>query len=253
MRLKYEINRGRERLMSMRKEYGKRLLPLAVAVFITVVTGVACSPKADNIVKKGIVEVKENTDDTLSITTERQYADRLDKTSLQAIRITIAQGKGVLQTINYRYNWEDGKPMDISELGDVEYKDVNFDNQHDLLIFLGRYGNQGVAYYECFLWNDSLQQFKIEPTFRTIENPEINAANQCIYASARDAANQYWIGKYIYNGKGFVRQKGLTIRYEGHTPHYTEETYSENGKKPIAETQKNLNELNKEWRSLLKE
>lgn len=54
----------------------------------------------------------------------------------------------------YQYDWDSyGFPMDKDSIGKTELVDVNFDGIKDVLIYKGAFGNQGIQYFDCYLWN----------------------------------------------------------------------------------------------------
>ena len=66
-----------------------------------------------------------------------------------------------IQTIIYKYNWEEyGSPtIGRDSIGKIDFVDVDFDGNKDILIYKGGFGNQGADIYDCFLWNDNGNQF----------------------------------------------------------------------------------------------
>lgn len=52
--------------------------------------------------------------------------------------------------------------------------DVTFDGNKDLLVYLGQFGNQGVEYWDAYVWNEVKQKFLFVPSFHDIPNPTLN-------------------------------------------------------------------------------
>lgn len=76
------------------------------------------------------------------------------------------------ETVEYAFFCEDK----------IKIRDVNFDGFEDILIYLGSFGNKGISYYDCFLWDNKSQKFiNDENGFCNIQNPKIDETGLCIY------------------------------------------------------------------------
>ncbi|MBP5454722.1 MAG: hypothetical protein J6Y09_08990, partial [Lachnospiraceae bacterium] len=84
----------------------------------------------------------------------------------------------------------------------VKYEDVNFDNQKDILVFLGHAGNRGVMYYCAYVYKDD--EFKYARSFEDIPYYKINNEEQCIEGWCLDGAAHYYDFKYKYIDGDFV-------------------------------------------------
>ena len=58
--------------------------------------------------------------------------------------------------------------------------DVTFDGNKDLLVYLGQFGNQGVEYWDAYVWNEVKQKFLFIPSFHDIPNPTLNEKDTII-------------------------------------------------------------------------
>lgn len=108
----------------------------------------------------------------------------------------------MIQTLDYKYPsfcFEDADNFEKK----IEKQDINFDGNDDILVYLGQYGNQGVKYYHCFLWNDKHQRFINYDFFSNIQNPIIDSENKMIYSSSRNntAHYEYEVFKWNENNK----------------------------------------------------
>lgn len=143
-----------------------------------------------------------------------------------------------IQTIIYKYNWEEyGSPtIGRDSIGKIDFVDVDFDGNKDLLIYKGGFGNQGADIYDCFLWNDNKHQFKIAPSFSYILNPSIDNRQKCIYSFSRENASSYVNVKYKFQNGEFRAISTLKEKVDNGKMVYILET-SQNGvlhKKNIA-------------------
>lgn len=113
-------------------------------------------------------------------------------TDLKGLRIVLFDKQGkTAQEISYSY------PSDI-EFADnlnigVNLQDVNFDGKDDILVNLGRYGNQMIQYYDCLVWDEIKNLYRRDESFKQIENPQINNEKRCIFSSSRISAASYML------------------------------------------------------------
>lgn len=110
-----------------------------------------------------------------------------------------------IQTITYKYDWDEyGFPtIGHDSIGKIDFVDVDFDGNNDILAYKGGFGNQGADIYDCFLWNDDESQFKIAPSFSHIQNPSIDTRLKCIYSFSRENAACYVHEKYKFQNGEF--------------------------------------------------
>lgn len=134
---------------------------------------------------------------------------KVSKTKL-GINIDIMESRQRLQSIDYRYDTE-FESNQSSRRDSVVLRDVTFDGHDDLLIYLGSFGNQGVEYFDCYVWNDGNRKFVHAPTFKDIQNP--TAANGCIYSKARESASTYIYERWTYGKGRFSATARLVERY----------------------------------------
>lgn len=145
---------------------------------------------------------------------------------IEGLKIEAYDGhRNKVQDISYSY------PPD-TELGEesnagIDLQDVNFDGKCDLLIYLGQYGNQGIRYYDCFIWNEKKHKFQRDDSFKSIENPQIDKERKCIFSFARISAASYSYGKFAFIGGRFVKTAELKETYggAGQAPLFTEKKY----------------------------
>ena len=92
---------------------------------------------------------------------------------------------------------------DVCEF-DVVYQDVTFDGNKDILISLGRAGNQGAAIYCAYVYNENTGRYIYTPSFEDIPNYELNESEKCIYGYSRDSSVQNSKITYEYQDDEFV-------------------------------------------------
>ena len=123
------------------------------------------------------------------------------------IQIDVQKNGEKIQTISFSY------PDDCFENAvlfdkNVVFEDLNFDGFKDMRIFLGSYGNQGVEYWQFFLWNEKNSRFEEDESFgkgalyEQIPNPKPNAGEKCVVGFSRENAayHNYFIFEFA-NGK----------------------------------------------------
>lgn len=82
--------------------------------------------------------------------------------------------------------------------------DVTFDGNKDLLVRLGQFGNQGVEYWDAYIWNEPKKKFIFTPSFRKIPNPTINEKDKIVESFSRGSAADYELGKWLYKRGKFT-------------------------------------------------
>ncbi|MGP1561440.1 MAG: XAC2610-related protein [Helicobacteraceae bacterium] len=117
----------------------------------------------------------------------------------------------IIQKIVYQYPLESQNAVFVEKK--FEIIDVNFDGFKDILIYLGSYGNQGVVYKDCFLWNDKKYLFENYSPFKSIPNPQIDENERRIYGNLRNSFSHY-----IYKLYSWDKNK-LNRNYEIHKIH----------------------------------
>lgn len=186
----------------------KKSLSVGLSVLI-VISVCSCSLPQEKMqpVEKDSVAM---TKDTILIKSEKiKYSANTSKTK-QGIKIDIKEHNTSLQSIDYRYDTE-FEPNPSSRRDSVILRDVTFDGHDDLLIYLGSFGNQGVEYFDCYVWNDGNPQFVHAPTFKDIQNPAI--INGCIYSNARESAATYIYERWAYHKGRFTATARLVQQY----------------------------------------
>ena len=158
--------------------------------------------------KKG--EVRPDTV-TLRVVNAR-YIDTLGRRLPASFTAEVRRSEKPIQVISYRYDrWQEDVPGNEIDVQLVR-QDVDFDGYKDLLISLGRYGNQGVEFYDCYLWDKEQQCFVSFPDFKKIGNPLVSAEDHLIYSQERSSAAEYIYHKYKIAGKELEEEATLTAR-----------------------------------------
>lgn len=104
-------------------------------------------------------------------------------------------------TIDSFYLETEGNFTDDKTKSEFELIDVNFDGIKDLLIYLGNFGNQGVVYKDCFIWNNDIKMFENYNLFKNIQNPQIDENEKCIYGNSRNNSCHYEFELYTWDEK----------------------------------------------------
>jgi len=121
-------------------------------------------------------------------------------------KIAIMQGEKTIQVIPYSYPKDDETYLDPmgGRKDSCRIADVTFDGNKDLLVRLGQFGNQGVEYWDAYIWNEEKKKFIITPSFREIPNPTINEKDKVIESFSRGSAADYEYGKWVFKNGKFV-------------------------------------------------
>lgn len=157
-----------------------------------------------------IFKRSENRDSLTFHEKETHYIDTIGRHLPTDFSIEVKRGEKLVQTISYRYDWTEDMPNG-NVIGGITLNDVNFDGRTDILVSLGSYGIQGVEYFDCFVWNDSISKFVHTPTFKNIENPTI--AKGCIFSQARESAAVYIYERWTYSDGRFTVSAKLVQRF----------------------------------------
>jgi len=86
--------------------------------------------------------------------------------------------------------------------------DVNFDEQKDILVFQGLFGNQAAAEYACFL--SSGETYEPNESFSYIMNPVLDEQNKRILSTWRNHAASHSWAVFSYEKGVFVETDRLT-------------------------------------------
>ena len=173
-----------------------------------------------------------------------ENADWKDITTIMEMQIAVAdKSKKPIQTIVYKYDLSD---TPAAFTGKVLLADVNFDGSSDILLDLGRYGNQGIKYYACYLSNPVTKKYEEAPEFQEIQNPILSAADQEILSCWRNSASSYGYAKYRWDNSSLEMAAQLSVDYDIETneEHITEEQL-ENGK--MVRTDAGKEAIQNEW------
>ena len=149
---------------------------------------------------------------------------------------------------------DDEEPMQVDNdtIGQVFYKDINFDGYDDLLIYRGAFGNQGVKHYDCFIWNDGTDSFYNGNGFEKLSNPVFDADTKSIITFERGNAATYHYYRYkfsdivSYKMVGSVTQKVNAQRKSTYT-----ERKRINGVMKVVRANVPLSQISKEWQKWL--
>ena len=121
-------------------------------------------------------------------------------------KIAIMQGEKTMQVIPYSYPKDDETCLDPmgGRMDSCRIVDVTFDGNKDLLVRLGQFGNQGVEYWDAYIWNEPKKKFIFTPSFRKIPNPTINEKDKIVESFSRGSAADYELGKWLYKRGKFT-------------------------------------------------
>lgn len=113
--------------------------------------------------------------------------------SANKIVISKAQGKGIMQELNF----DDTEASDGKTLG-LEIEDMNFDGYKDIRIQQAMPAGPNIPYY-YWLWDQVSAKYIRNQGLEEITSPEFDLANETIRASVRDNAFTYYDRTYKYN------------------------------------------------------
>lgn len=167
----------------------------------------------------------------------------------QTNKIEIYKNGKKIQTIMYQYDWDSyGFPMDRDSIGKMELVDVNFDGINDVLIYKGAFGNQGIQYFDCYLWDKKKEKFTFIPSFSNIGNPVLDKKHSCIFSQSRESANCYIYEKIQFVNGVFKATSVLTEKIVNNKVIYELESNNEKRSKRIS-TKAELGE----WENIVKQ
>ena len=75
---------------------------------------------------------------------------------------------------------------------------------------MGQFGNQGVEYWDAYVWNEVKQKFLFVPSFHDIPNPTLNKKEKIIESFSRGSAVDYEFGKWKFEKGVFVQKELLS-------------------------------------------
>lgn len=186
-----------------------------------------------------VVEVspeKQNFKDGVrpdSVRTEQTGVQFTDTAGLElpvSFNVRVYKGNKQIQAFSYKYIWSWNLPnTDVD--AKIRLCDVDFDGNKDLLINLGAYGNQGITYYDCYLWNVEHERFSHFPVFKEIGNPKIVASDRVIISSSRSSAVEYLYSKYKIQAGVLLKLATLAELYsQDHDVRRTETIFDSKGR-----------------------
>lgn len=95
--------------------------------------------------------------------------------------------------------------------GGLGFHDINFDGTKDLVLGAGRTGVTGpVRIGFAYLWNTKTKRYEFCPSYRWIDNPEVDEKLQLIRGDQNGAYPYHYWAIYRYEDGEFVMQSRLT-------------------------------------------
>ncbi|MCR4934216.1 MAG: hypothetical protein K6A29_08440 [Lachnospiraceae bacterium] len=94
----------------------------------------------------------------------------------------------------------------------VKYENVNFDNEKDILIFLGYAGVHGYMKYSAYLYEDG--GYRYEKTFENIPNYKLYPEEKCLKGGGQSSAASRFNKKYIYTEDKFLEIEYSYYEYD---------------------------------------
>ncbi len=181
-------------------------------------------------------------------------AVKITSHSDNTMTIAVTQGGREIQGLEYKFQDDADMVNPGSRKPNCTLRDVTFDGNKDLLINFGSYGNQGVEYYNCFVWDAKAREFVYEKTFDEIENPTANTKYKCVFSQSRSSAAEYVYKKYVYRNGGFRLAAELHEYYsqpaeDGSAPPATYMEYA--GGKPKSNHKVRESEISAFWKGIL--
>ena len=124
--------------------------------------------------------------------------------------VFIMRGEKTVQIIPFSYPKDDTFDPNGGRKDSCLMADVTFDGNKDLLVYLGQFGNQGVEYWDAYVWNEVKQKFLFVPSFHDIPNPTLNEKEKIIESFSRGSAVDYEFGKWKFEKGVFVQKELLS-------------------------------------------
>ena len=116
-----------------------------------------------------------------------------------------------------------------------------------MLIYKGAFGNQGIQYFDCYLWNKQKEKYTFIPSFSNIGNPVLDKKHSCIFSLSRENANCYIYEKFQFINGIFKPISVLTEKIVNNEVIYELERNNEKRRKKIS-TKAEL----REWENVVK-
>ena len=181
-----------------------------------------------------------------------RYTAVRNGTGLKGLRIALFDKQGkTAQEISYSY------PSYIEFANDLNVwanlQDVNFDGKDDILVNLGRYGNQMIQYYDCLVWDETKKQYRKDESFKQIENPQISKEKQCVFSSSRISAASYSYKRFGFIDGHFVETATLTktFRASKQLPLFTEKQYVKGKGLVTLYKDVSVDKISRDWLSII--
>ena len=185
-------------------------------------------------------------------TEKMRYTVIRDGITLKGLQITLFdKQEKTTQEISYIY------PSDIKFANSlnirIDLQDVNFDGKDDILVNIGQYGNQMIQYYDCLVWDDIKKQYRIDESFKQIENPQINNEKRCVFSSSRISAASYSYKRFEFIDGHFVETASLTqtFRASKQSPLFTEKQYVKGKGLVTLHKDVSVNKISRDWLSVI--
>lgn len=121
--------------------------------------------------------------------------------------VFIMRGEKTVQIIPFSYPKDDTFAPNGGRKDSCLMADVTFDGNKDLLVYLGQFGNQGVEYWDAYVWNEVRQKFLFVPSFHDIPNPTLNEKEKIVESFSRGSAVDYEFGKWKFEKGVFVQKR----------------------------------------------
>ncbi|EJX08409.1 hypothetical protein, secreted [gut metagenome] len=173
--------------------------------------------------------------------------------AVKGLLIRYSDRFGKIQTLIYTY------PEDIVNANhfcaSLIIKDLNFDKQNDIVIPLGDYGNQGVQYYDGYLWNEKRNAYVPINYLKDIANPQLDQEEQCLFSSSRESAACYHYERFDYTDEGLVKTAELiqTYHHAGGKPTFTEKHHQKGKGMKMVHSSVSVHEISKYWLKIISE
>lgn len=131
------------------------------------------------------------------------------------MEILVKRGDKTVHTLPYNYPKDDDFTPNGERVDSCLMLDINFDGEKDLLVYLGQFGNQGVEYFDAFVWNAAKKAYTHNEDFKTIQNPNICSKYKCIISEARVSAAEYEYRQFEYTDGRFMKVAEMIQYWKG--------------------------------------
>lgn len=188
----------------------KQLSALSAAVF-TAISLYGCSsvknyPSIDGY---SFYEDYKNEENDIKYTVFKYKQNNNSENVLFIAQLQIDSGE--IQQIKYQPPQEALYLPAPDEL--ISIKDINNDQNYDILLYRGSFGNQGVRSYDAYLQNNQTMQFEFLDGFSDIPNPQFDSNKPYILSSFRDNADTYIYETYEINDGQVQTDRRLIVKY----------------------------------------